>query len=121
MAKVLIDNDEEGDDVPRLQYARCTCRVVTGGTRDPRPTCPVHSLDGPDRLALAIDELSAVVDQAEEVKRLRAINQELVAACEAVLAFLGTIEWNDDWSERDAVNLQRTIDLALQHAETRTP
>jgi hypothetical protein len=93
MAKVLIDNDEEGDDV-----------------------------SGPDRLALAIEELSEIVDQAEEVKRLKAINQELVAALKAI----ANAEANDPdclhstW--HDISDYCITLaQVALQHAETRTP
>jgi hypothetical protein len=108
MTKLLIDNDEEGDEDT-----------------------------GPDRLALAIDRLSdAIDDEMDEVTRLRAINQELVAALkEADRAFAeiaNVLRYAIEVGGRDArlhtgdmlaavLQFAPPIQLALQHAETRTP
>jgi hypothetical protein len=93
MTTILIDDDEEGDDLPV----------------------------GRDRVAYAT-----------EVKRLRAINQELVAALKAVSAHhtellkalracLNDIPEQEWVKRRHVADVIKKADLALQHAETRTP
>jgi hypothetical protein len=91
MTKLLIDNDEEGDEDT-----------------------------GPDRLALAIDRLSdASDDEMDEVTRLRAINQELVTALKDIYNDAVGCYTDPLWIVRRDLILN-AFD-ALQHAETRTP
>ena len=72
------------------------------------------TLRGSDDVVLAID-LPEFIEDAD--KALIAAAPDLLDEAANALAFLDTIEWNNDQSERDAEDIKLALTLAIDKAE----
>jgi len=107
---------------PELETRLCLCGVLTGGARDPRPSCPVHPTTASGWLEHAYDErcreLTALQELHESVvgtaHRLRDERDALLAACKEALDHI-------DGNPVEVHEAFAVLHAAIAHAEGRNP